>query len=133
MEKYVFPSFLSLGELNNWIDRKKRRRRRSRGEKITKRVSKTRTKGLAGKDSETVVGKRAARSGFLEYYVSPGRKFVSRWKQTRTMPGWVNPCEFSELVSWSRAHRPGSDARNTHRDKANFIDSTRFRLFVSRP
>lgn len=54
MEKYVFHSFLSLGELNNWIDRKRRRRRRSRGEKITKRVSKTRTKGLAGKDSETV-------------------------------------------------------------------------------
>lgn len=54
MEKYVFPSFLSLGELNNWIDRKRRRRRRSREEKITKRVSKTRTKGLAGKDSETM-------------------------------------------------------------------------------
>lgn len=70
------------------------RRRRSREEEITKR-------GFAKRGSDWK-GKRGARSGFLDaYYVSPGRKFVSRWKRARTMPGRINLSEFSE--SWSRS------------------------------
>lgn len=70
------------------------RRRRSREEEITKRGF-----GKRGSDWK---GKRGARSGFLDaYYVSAGRKFVSRWKRARTMPGRINLSEFSE--SWSRS------------------------------
>lgn len=106
MEKYVFPSFLSLGELNNWIDRKRRRRRRSREEKITKRVSKTRTKGLAGKDSgssERWRGReqRGRVSSNITFHLVENL-FLDGNKRERCPAGLIPP----SFRSWSRGREP---------------------------